>query len=88
MNPAVWITIILITILLLNIVAVPIFGEAEFWFASIKLITIIGLIIVGIVLFFGGGPEQHSRLGFRYWSKPGAFTPYLVSGDTGKFLGY
>jgi len=88
MNPAVWITIILVTILLLNIVAVPIFGEAEFWFASIKLITIIGLIIVGIVLFFGGGPEQHSRLGFRYWNNPGAFTPYLVPGDTGKFLGY
>lgn len=88
MNPAVWITIILITILLLNIIAVPFFGEVEFWFASIKLITIIGLIIVGIVLFFGGGPEQASRLGFRYWNTPGAFTPYLVPGDTGKFLGY
>lgn len=78
----------MITILLLNIIAVPFFGEAEFWFASIKLITIIGLIIVGIVLFFGGGPEQPSRLGFQYWNNPGAFTPYLVSGDTGKFLGY
>lgn len=88
MSPAVWITIILVTILLLNIVAVPFFGEAEFWFASIKLITIMGLIIVGIVLFFGGGPDQTSRLGFRYWNNPGAFTPYLVSGDTGRFLGY
>lgn len=85
-----WITIILITILFLNIIAVGFFGEAEFWFASIKLITIIGLIIVGIVLFFGGGPAQQSRLGFRYWkpNNPGAFTPYLVSGDTGRFLGY
>lgn len=64
MSPAVWTTIILITILLLNIIAVPFFGEAEFWFSSIKLIT--RLIIVGIVLFFGGGPEQTSRLGFRY----------------------
>ena len=87
-NPAVWITIILITILLLNIIAVPFFGEAEFWFASIKLITIIGLIILGIVLFFGGGPAQQSRLGFRYWNDPGAFNPYLVSGNTGKFLAY
>jgi len=88
MSPAVWITIILVTILLLNIIAVPFFGEAEFWFASVKLITIMGLIIVGIVLFFGGGPDQTSRLGFRYWNNPGAFTPYLVSGDTGRFLGY
>lgn len=88
MNAGVWITIILITILALNIIAVPFFGEAEFWFASIKLITIIGLIIIGIVLFFGGGPDQTSRLGFRYWNNPGAFTPYLVPGDTGRFLGY
>jgi amino acid transporter len=78
----------LITIILLNIIAVPFFGEAEFWFASIKLITIIGLIVVGIVLFFGGAPDQRSRLGFRYWNNPGAFIPYLASGDTGRFLGY
>lgn len=87
-NPAVWITIILITILLLNIIAVPLFGEAEFWFASIKLVTIMGLIILGIVLFFGGGPAQESRLGFRYWNDPGAFNPYLVGGNTGNFLAY
>jgi amino acid transporter len=46
------------------------------------------LIIVGIVLFFGGGPAQTSRLGFRYWNNPGAFNPYLVPGSTGKFLAY
>ncbi len=35
---------ILLSILALNIFAVSIFGEAEFWAASIKLITIIGLV--------------------------------------------
>lgn len=65
-NVGVWIAIILVVILLLNIFAVALFGEAEFWFASIKLITIIGLIIVSIVIFFGGGPDE-GRLGFRYW---------------------
>ncbi|KAI1395013.1 proline-specific permease [Hypoxylon fuscum] len=85
---AVWIAIQLIVILLLNIIAVSFFGEAEFWFASIKLITIMGLIILGIVLFFGGGPN-HDPLYFRYWrDPPGAFVPYLVQGDTGKFLAY
>ncbi|KAL1964773.1 hypothetical protein VTN77DRAFT_6640 [Rasamsonia byssochlamydoides] len=84
---AVWITIILAVILFLNIVAVSFFGEAEFWFASIKIIAIIGLIIVGVVLFFGGGPN-HDRLGFRYWKDPGAFKPYLVHGDTGRFLAF
>ncbi len=86
-NVAVWIAIVLIIILLLNIIAVGFFGEAEFWFASIKLITIMGLIILGIVLFFGGGPN-HDRLGFRYWNDPGAFNEYMTGGTTGRFLAY
>ncbi|KAI8631456.1 amino-acid permease inda1 [Xylariaceae sp. FL1651] len=85
---AVWIAIQLIVILLLNIVAVSWFGEAEFWFASVKLITILGLIILGIVLFFGGGPT-HDPLYFKNWQDPpGAFVPYLVGGNTGRFLAY
>ncbi|KAL1974273.1 hypothetical protein VTN31DRAFT_5833 [Thermomyces dupontii] len=85
---AVWITIILAVILILNIIAVQLFGEAEFWFASIKIIAILGLIILGVVLFFGGGPN-HDRLGFRYWQNPGAFAPYLVaSRDTSRFLAF
>jgi amino acid transporter len=86
-NVAVWITMVLVIILLLNIIAVSFFGEAEFWFASIKLITILGLIILGIVLFFGGGPD-HDRLGFRYWDHPGAFQEYMAPGQTGRFLAY
>ncbi|RHZ47696.1 uncharacterized protein CDV56_102773 [Aspergillus thermomutatus] len=83
----VWITIVLVVILLLNIVAVSWYGEAEFWFAALKILAIIGLIILGVVLFFGGGPN-HDRLGFRYWQTPGAFNPYLVPGNTGRFLGF
>ncbi|ELR06833.1 hypothetical protein VC83_09355 [Pseudogymnoascus destructans] len=86
-NVAVWITMVLFIILLLNVIAVSFFGEAEFWFASIKLITILGLIILGIVLFFGGGPN-HDRLGFRYWKNPGAFKQYMSPNETGKFLAY
>lgn len=65
------------------------YGEAEFWFASLKIIAIVGLIILGIVLFFGGGPN-HDRLGFRYWQRPGAFVePYLVPNiNTGRFLAF
>ncbi|KAK3335912.1 proline-specific permease [Cercophora scortea] len=85
--PWVWITIILGINLLINIIAVGIFGEAEFWFASIKLITILGLIIMGLVIMLGGAPT-HERLGFLYWQDPGAFKEYLVEGSTGKFLAY
>ncbi|KAL4813595.1 proline-specific permease [Aspergillus spinulosporus] len=82
-----WIAIVLIVILILNVFAVEWYGESEFWFAGLKILAIIGLIILGVVLFFGGGPN-HDRLGFRYWQDPGAFNPYLVPGDTGKFLGF
>lgn len=86
-NIAVWITIFWVLIFALNMVSVSFFGESEFWFASIKLIALTGLIILGIVLFFGGGPN-HDRLGFRYW-KQGAFLPIPeVAGNTGKFLGF
>lgn len=78
----------MLVILFLNIVAVGIFGEAEFWFASIKFLTIMGLIILGLVIMLGGSPNDQGRLGFRYWNDPGAFTPYLVDGTTGRFLGY
>ncbi|KAL4984723.1 proline-specific permease [Aspergillus falconensis] len=82
-----WIAIVLVVILALNVFAVEWYGESEFWFAGLKILAIIGLIILGVVLFFGGGPN-HDRLGFRYWQDPGAFNPYLVPGDTGKFLGF
>ncbi|KAL6238858.1 proline-specific permease [Aspergillus navahoensis] len=82
-----WIAIVLVVILALNVFAVEWYGESEFWFASLKILAIIGLIILGVVLFFGGGPN-HDRLGFRFWQDPGAFNPYLVPGDTGKFLGF
>ncbi|KAF2260184.1 proline-specific permease-like protein [Lojkania enalia] len=85
---AVWITIFLLVILFLNIVAVGIFGEAEFWFASIKFITIMALIILGFVIMLDGSPNDQGRLGFRYWNNPGAFNEYLVPGNTGKFLAY
>lgn len=62
---AVWITIILILLIILNIFVVSIYGESEFWFASIKIIAIVGLIILGIVLFFGGYVELYCRLSPR-----------------------
>ncbi|KAI1826283.1 amino-acid permease inda1 [Xylaria intraflava] len=87
-NVGVWIAIQLVVILFLNIVAVSWFGEAEFWFASIKLITIIGIIILSIVLFFGGGPD-HDPLYFKNWQDPpGAFVPFLATGSFGRFLAF
>ncbi|KAF4807993.1 putative proline-specific permease put4 [Colletotrichum siamense] len=84
-NPAVWITVILIIIITLNFLPVRFFGEAEFWSAGMKILLILGLIFLSIVLFFGGGPN-HDRVGFRYWKDPGPVNTYLEEGDIGRFI--
>ncbi|KAF8185733.1 amino acid permease [Pholiota molesta] len=87
-NPAVWITICMIVVLAINLLGAGAYGEAEFVFASIKVITITGLIILGIVLDLGGGPN-HDRLGFRFWKEPGPFVQYAkIGGSKGRFLGF
>ncbi|GAA0522166.1 D-serine/D-alanine/glycine transporter [Tatumella terrea] len=49
---SVWMSALLCiaTFLILNIATVKLFGEMEFWFAIIKIVAIIALIIIGIVL--------------------------------------
>lgn len=86
-NVAVWITIILLGILALNIFSVKGYGEGEFIFASLKIVTITGLLILAFIIDLGGGPDQ-GRLGFQYWKNPGPFKEYLKTGSTGKFLGF
>lgn len=44
--------VILLILLGVNLITVGAFGEVEFWFALIKIVAIIGLIVVGIVLLF------------------------------------
>lgn len=64
---AVWITVIFVVVLVINLLGTRAFGECEFYFASIKVITIVGLIILGLVIDLGGVGPSHDRLGFRYW---------------------
>ncbi|KAI0732334.1 amino acid permease [Fomitopsis betulina] len=87
-NKAAWITIFIVVVIVINLFGAGVYGEAEFIFASIKVITIVGLIILGIVLDLGGGPN-HDRIGFRYWKNPGPFVQYHgIQGNTGRFLGW
>ncbi|KIX93401.1 uncharacterized protein Z520_10820 [Fonsecaea multimorphosa CBS 102226] len=85
-NVAVWISIIIVLLLFLNLFAVSLYGEAEFWFASLKIVTIVGLLILSLVLDLGGGPN-HDRIGFRYWKNPGAMNTFVAEGAEGRFLG-
>jgi arginine/ornithine permease len=49
----IWCALFAVILTLLNIISVRAFGEAEFWFAGIKVATIICFIIVGAGLIFG-----------------------------------
>jgi amino acid permease len=72
-NNAVWITVCLVVVVVINFLGAGVYGECEFWFASIKVLTIVGLILLGIIITAGGGPDGKS-IGFQYWRDPGPFT--------------
>ncbi|KAJ7638578.1 amino acid permease [Roridomyces roridus] len=87
-NNAAWITILMVVVVGINMLGAGVYGETEFVFASIKVITITGLIILGIVLDLGGGPN-HDRIGFRYWKHPGPFVQFDgIPGTKGRFLSW
>ncbi|KAL2851675.1 amino acid permease/ SLC12A domain-containing protein [Aspergillus pseudodeflectus] len=84
-NNAVWISILLVLLVTLNVLPVRFYGEAEFVFAGVKLLTIVGLLLLSFILFWGGGPS-HERLGFHYWKDPGATKTLILDGDKGRLI--
>ena len=66
-----------------NFISVKSFGEFEFWFAMIKIVTIILMIIAGIGLIFFGFGNDGIAIGLsNLWSHGGFFT----GGWTGFFF--
>ena len=59
-----WLTalIVLVVITGINLVNVKMYGEFEFWFAIIKVLAVIGMIVLGLVLIFSGKAGQASGL--------------------------
>ena len=87
-NNAMWVGLMLIVVYAVNFAGTKVYGEMEFWFCSIKVITIIGLIITGIIISAGGGPN-HEAIGFRFWNETGGFVQYQgIAGAKGRFLGF
>lgn len=56
----IWCAIFAIALALLNLVSVKAYGEAEFWFAGIKVAAIVGFIIAGAGLIFGFAGHEGS----------------------------
>ncbi|MFC0417067.1 amino acid permease [Cytobacillus solani] len=49
----IWSAVFLVIMFLLNYLSVKGFGETEYWFALIKVVTVIIFIIIGILMIFG-----------------------------------
>lgn len=87
----IWIAVFWILFTGANFLPVRWFGEIEMYLSSIKVITILGFIILGICVNAGVGDEGY--IGFKYWHKPGAFAEYddgslHVKGKIGQFVGF
>ncbi|MBW0293035.1 GABA permease [Rhodococcus sp. MH15] len=64
-----------------NLLSVSNFGEAEYWFAGIKVAVIIGFIVLGSLFVFGiwpGNEVDFSNLTGHGGFLPNGFTPVLV----------
>ncbi|OJJ66211.1 hypothetical protein ASPBRDRAFT_59886 [Aspergillus brasiliensis CBS 101740] len=87
LNPAIWVTILIVISAIVSLLFIRVYGEVEFIFAILKILLIIGIILMGLVIDLGGVPGT-PRLGFHYWKHPGPFVEYIASGSWGRFLGF
>ncbi|MFJ1447863.1 amino acid permease [Bacillus halotolerans] len=66
--------IALIILLIMNLATVKLFGELEFWFALIKVIAILALIVIGLFMIFKGFSTSSGVSSFsNLWNHGGMF---------------
>ncbi|MCO5549822.1 hypothetical protein L7F22_003296 [Adiantum nelumboides] len=68
-NPAAWVSIFMVICVGVNFAPVRVYGEFEFWLASLKVIVIIMLIIVMLIIDLGGTPSGEF-IGGKNWRSP------------------
>ncbi|KMT21790.1 amino acid permease [Clostridium cylindrosporum] len=81
-NVAQWVPclIALVILLIMNLATVKLFGEMEFWFALIKVVAIVGLIIVGTFMIIKGFSTDAGASSFTNLWSHGGFFPNGISG--------
>jgi AAT family amino acid transporter len=77
-----WIPALLALIIMaaVNVVSVRAFGEFEFWFALIKVVTILTMIIAGAAMILFGIANQGVAIGISNLWSHGGFFPYGLEG--------
>ncbi|CAF4790091.1 unnamed protein product [Rotaria socialis] len=70
----IWSLIGMIIMFVLNAFTVKGYGEAEYWFAMIKVLTVVIFIIVGVLVdsIFDSGVLGHDKIGVSNWKIDGA----------------
>jgi AAT family amino acid transporter len=76
-----WVVGVSIALIVINTLQVARFGEFEYWFALVKVVTILAFIAIGAALIFGIGTRQ--AIGFSNLTANGGFLPH---GWTGVWL--
>ncbi len=74
-NSSLWAILFLAALLAINLFSVKGFGEAEFWFAGIKVVVTIIFLVVGVLMILGI-MQSGEEAGFHNW--------VLDAGDAGK----
>src|SRR5580698_9129 len=73
----VWVILFSLVLIVINLRSVGDYGRFEFWFAMVKLVTMVTFIIIGgLLLSVGGVPAQYTANG-SFFSK-GALAPLLA----------
>ncbi len=63
-----------------NLLAVRVFGELEFWFALIKVVTIVALVLAGLAVIFFHIGALGATAGFANLHSHGGFLPFGIVG--------
>ncbi len=86
-NPTYWAMGFFVLLMFLNLLSVRAYAEAEYWFAGIKVVTVVIFIFVGALMIAGILGSEHA--GFGNWTladpKTGAHAPF-VGGLTATLL--
>ncbi|MCI9888554.1 amino acid permease [Micrococcales bacterium 31B] len=74
-NAPIWLTgvILLGALTITNVISVGFYGEFEYWFAAVKVFTIIAFIVLGLLYIFGAWPNK--SMDFSNLTAHGGFFP-------------
>lgn len=76
----IWALAALVIMTLVNLITVKAYGEFEFWFALIKIVAIIAMIVIGLMIILFGFGNGGIATGISKLWKHGGFAPNGIKG--------